>query len=355
MTARERPVGLGVVGCGYVADFYAAAIRAAVPEAEITGAVDLDAERAASFVAAYGGTQYATLDELLADPRVDVVLNLTPAPAHHEVSTAALLADRHMFSEKPLACSPDRGRELVDLAVERGLALGCAPSISGTAVARTLRALIGDGVLGTVSHIYCDLDDGPLHRMEPQLWRSARGLPWPYRSEFAEGPVLHHLPYAVSWAIALAGRAVEAVGMTRAAAEPTKLGVPAGPDSCVALLRHESGCTSRLTVGALAPRSRGLTVVGTERIAVVPDMWATDGPVLVDDEPVLEPGPNWPFLTTHRLDFSSGLRALIRSIGSPGGSVAHTETCGAEALHILMVCHRFDQVGTHVLGADALA
>ena len=346
--------GARLVGCGYVADFYAVAVRDACPEAEVVGAVDLDAERAASFVDAYGGVRRDDLTELLDDARVEVVINLTPAETHLEVSTAALLAGRHVFSEKPLACSPARGRELVDLAVERGLALGCAPSIVGTVVARTLRSLIRDGSLGTISHIYGELDDGPLHRMQPELWRSARGLPWPYRSEFAEGPVLHHLPYAVGWAIALAGRAVEVVGMTRTAAEPTKLGVTAGPDFCVAVLRHESDCTSRLTVGALAPRGRRLTVVGTKRTAVVPDMWATDGPVFVDDERVLEPGPSWPFLSTHRLDFSSGLRELVRDIETPEGAVAHTRLRGAEALHILSVCHPFDRAGTHVLGVEAL-
>jgi len=343
-----------VVGCGYVADFYASAHRAKVPEVDLVGAVDLDGERSASFTAAYGGRNYERLSELLADPAVDVVLNLTPPRMHHSVSAAALHAGKHVYSEKPLASSLSAGRELLALARAKGLALGCAPSVDGSIVGRRVRELVANGALGKVSHLYVDIDDGPLHRMNPESWRSDRGVPWPYHDEFADGPVVHHLPYAVAWAVSVAGTALEVIGMTRQAVNRQKLGVVAGPDLCMLLIRHQSGCISRLTVGALAPRNRGLVVVGSDHTAVVPDLWATDGPIVVDGSPVLEPAGKWPFETTHRLDFATGLRTLIGHTRSPQDAVTYTDRWGGVALHILEICAPYHQIGTHVLSSDLL-
>jgi predicted dehydrogenase len=185
--------------------------------------------------------------------------------------------------------------------------------------------------------------------MNPQSWQSSREVPWPYQSEFTDGPIVHHLPYVVTWAVMLAGRAITALGVTRPSPFPEKLGVSAGPDLCTLILEHASGCTSRLTIGALAPRNRSLLLVGTDHVVRMPDVWATDGPLFLDDEQILEPTASWPFDTTHRLDFSSGVKELVRHSGSPEEAAAYTDRCGGQALHVLEICAAFHRPGSRYL------
>lgn len=88
------------------------------------------------------------MHDLFADPAVDIVLNLTRPYEHFEVSRAALLAGKHVYSEKPLAADLAEGRELVRLAEEKGLLLGGAPDTFLGAGLQTCRRLIDDGYIG---------------------------------------------------------------------------------------------------------------------------------------------------------------------------------------------------------------
>ena len=107
------------VGCGNIADRYAASI-AATGRFELAGATDVEGERAEALVARWGGTAYPTLDALLADDAVEVVVNLTPPQLHAPVTAAALEAGKHVHSEKPLALTHPEAQELVELAGRRG-------------------------------------------------------------------------------------------------------------------------------------------------------------------------------------------------------------------------------------------
>ena len=83
------------------------------------GASDLDPSRARDWTAKHGGRAYATLDEVLADPQVEAVVNLTIQQAHVEVVTRSLEAGKHVHSEKPLAPSYAEAEKLVDLSMAR--------------------------------------------------------------------------------------------------------------------------------------------------------------------------------------------------------------------------------------------
>ena len=90
---------LGIVGCGDVAQRYARTL-APYPELPIVAATDVDAARAAAFAAEWGGELQATLDDLLADDRVDCVLNLTPFELHADVTARALEAGKHVHTRE---------------------------------------------------------------------------------------------------------------------------------------------------------------------------------------------------------------------------------------------------------------
>jgi predicted dehydrogenase len=95
-------MNVAFVGCGYVADFYMATLPNH-PELQLTGVFDREKERAKRFAAFHGLHQYPSLEALLGDDRVSMVVNLTNPGSHFEVSWQALQHGKHVYSEKPLA------------------------------------------------------------------------------------------------------------------------------------------------------------------------------------------------------------------------------------------------------------
>jgi alcohol dehydrogenase (NADP+) len=136
------------VGAGAVAARYASALDAA--SLELTAVCDLDPARAERFGADHGVPAYTDLDGLLADESAPLVVNLTSHGAHRAVTERCLAADRHVFSEKPLALSAEDASALVVTAERRGLALDCAPLNHRCDAQRHVRWLLGDGRLGPV-------------------------------------------------------------------------------------------------------------------------------------------------------------------------------------------------------------
>jgi predicted dehydrogenase len=88
-------------------------------------------------------------EELLADASIELVINLTPAPAHHAVSRSILEAGKHLFSEKPLALTREHGRDLITLAESRGLSVaGAADTFLGAGL-QLARRVVDEGRIGT--------------------------------------------------------------------------------------------------------------------------------------------------------------------------------------------------------------
>ena len=160
------PLGLGIIGTGNIAGAYARDILTH-PQIRLAAATDLDASRAAAFGAEHGCPVRASLDDLLADPSVDIVVNLTVHQAHYEVTKRALEAGRHVYSEKPMTLHADEAQELVALAAARGLRLGCSPSTFLGEAQQTAAAVIRDGRLGPVRAVYAEVNWGRIETWHP--------------------------------------------------------------------------------------------------------------------------------------------------------------------------------------------
>ena len=142
---------IGIVGVGCISGIYLQNITQVFDGIEVIGVCDLIRERAESAVRQYGIPKlYENMQELFADPEVDIVLNLTRPYQHYAVTKAALLAGKHVYSEKPLGASWEEGVELVKLAEERGLMIGGAPDTFLGAGIQTCRRLIDEGAIGQV-------------------------------------------------------------------------------------------------------------------------------------------------------------------------------------------------------------
>ena len=138
---------LGVIGCGTISQVYLRNLTAS-PEVEVVACADTFPERAAARAIEFGVGRACSPAELLADPEIDLVVNLTVPSAHFEITRAALLGGKHVWSEKPLAVDRERGAALVREATDRGLQLGCAPDTVLGAGLQTCRRVLDEGLIG---------------------------------------------------------------------------------------------------------------------------------------------------------------------------------------------------------------
>ena len=122
-----KKLRVGVIGIGDISNVYLNNLKK-YDTVEVVACASRGLEKAQRKAAEHGIPKaYASGMELIADPDIDIILNLTTPQAHYEYNLAALKAGKHVYTEKPLAMTFEQGRELVSLAKEKGLLIGCAP------------------------------------------------------------------------------------------------------------------------------------------------------------------------------------------------------------------------------------
>jgi predicted dehydrogenase len=144
---NSKPVGIGIVGAGVISEIYLENATKMFDNIRPIGIADLIPERAQDRAGAFG-IEALTIDDLIAHPEVEIVVNLTIPAAHAEVAKRAILAGKSAYNEKPLAITRDDAAELVTLAKERGVLVGGAPDTFLGGGLQTGRKAIDDGRIG---------------------------------------------------------------------------------------------------------------------------------------------------------------------------------------------------------------
>ena len=139
-------VKVGIIGCGMISNAYMKGCRA-FEILDVVACADID-PRVAEAKATEWGLRALSVDELLADPGIEIVINLTVPKAHAPVTIAALKAGKNVHSEKPLAVTREEGQEILATAREHGKLVGCAPDTFLGGGLQTCRKLIDDGWIG---------------------------------------------------------------------------------------------------------------------------------------------------------------------------------------------------------------
>ncbi len=139
-------VQVGITGCGNIFNAYVKGCRA-FPILDLVACADIDPARAESKAAEHG-LRALSVDGLLADPDIRIVVNLTIPAAHAAVSLAAIAAGKNVHTEKPFATTRADGQQVLAAAAVRGVLTGCAPDTFMGGGLQTCRKLIDDGWIG---------------------------------------------------------------------------------------------------------------------------------------------------------------------------------------------------------------
>ncbi len=142
-------VKVGIVGCGNISGIYLKNLTQTFQVTEVAACADLILERAAEKAKEFNVPKACSVEDLLADPDIRIVVNLTIPAAHTEINLAALKAGKHVYCEKPLATTREDGKKVMLLAKEKGLYVGSAPDTFLGGGLQTCRKLVDDGWIGT--------------------------------------------------------------------------------------------------------------------------------------------------------------------------------------------------------------
>jgi predicted dehydrogenase len=142
-----RSMKIGVIGCGNISSAYLE-IQKRFPVLDVVAVSDLNMERAKAQAEKFGIPRACPVEELLKNPAIEIVLNLTTPGAHTQVNLAALEAGKHVYLEKPLAIQLEDGRRVLETAAKKKLRVGCAPDTFLGGGHQTARKLVDDGWIG---------------------------------------------------------------------------------------------------------------------------------------------------------------------------------------------------------------
>ena len=291
-------VRIGVVGCGAISGAYFDTAKK-LPILEMAACADLDVSRAKAAAERFGVAKACGVEELLADPSIDVVLNLTVPKAHVPVGIAAVEAGKHTYAEKPLGVDREEGRKFIQAATARKRLVGCAPDTVLGAGHQTARKLLDDGAIGRpVGFTAFMMGRGHEHwHPNPEFYYEVGG-----------GPMFDMGPYYLTALLNLLGPVKRVMGMAsvsrpqRTITHKDRDGKPMHkygkvipvetPDHIVGSMEFVNGCvgtiiTSFATPNAAYDGKQPITIFGTEGTMRVPDPNQFDGPVHVRgwDEP----------------------------------------------------------------------
>lgn len=265
---------IGIVGIGDISGIYLKNITETFKELNIVAVCDLIKERALSAQEKYNIPKvYDTMEELFADESITLVLNLTRPYEHYGVSKGALLAGKNVYSEKPLGASLEEGRELVEIAEEKGLLIGGAPDTFLGASIQTCRKFIDDGNIGDVIGA-----SGAMIGHGPESWHHDPEFFYKYGG----GPMMDMGPYYVTALINLMGGVKKVTGVTQTSFKQRTATCKEHygeiidvevPTFLTGVLHFESGVIATLTTtfDVYSSNSRNIEIYGSKGTLFVPD------------------------------------------------------------------------------------
>jgi predicted dehydrogenase len=341
-----QTINVGIIGCGNISGIYLQNCpKFGLP---VLACADIDLPRAQAKAAEYG-VKALTVEQLLADPDIHILINLTVPVAHTEVNLAALHAGKHVYTEKPLAVTRADGQKTLALAQQKGLRVGSAPDTFLGGGLQTCRKLIDDGEIGVPVAFSAFMGS-----FGPEAWH-----PNPhFFYQPGAGPMFDIGPYYLTALIHLLGPARRVTGLTRASYPERVAGhesirgqkIPVNtPTHIMGAMEMESGPIGTVITSfdvGLHHQPR-IEIYGSEGTLAVPDPNTFDGPVILrrrDDEEWREIPLTHPHTENSR---GLGVADMARAIQEDRPHRAS----GALAYHVLDLMQAFHETshkGQHI-------
>ncbi|CUX35371.1 Gfo/Idh/MocA family protein [Clostridium sp. C105KSO13] len=142
-----KKVKTAVVGCGMISDIYLKNLRSMFSIIELAGCSSRSMEKVEQKAAQYG-IKAMTIEEIMADDSIELVINLTTPTAHYAVTKELLESEKHVYTEKVLALELDQAEDLIQTAKRKQLYLGAAPDTFLGSAAQTARFILDSGIIG---------------------------------------------------------------------------------------------------------------------------------------------------------------------------------------------------------------
>ena len=201
-----NPMRIGVIGCGNISGIYFKNLCSVFSNVTVAACADLDQSRAQARAAEYPGVRVCSVDALLADDTIPLIVNLTTPKGHYPVAMQAVAAGRHVYGEKPLTLTRAEGRGLLDAAARAGVRVGNAPDTFMGAGIQTCRRIIDDGVIGepVAAQAFMLCHGHESWHPDPEFYYQAGG-----------GPLFDMGPYYLTALVALLGPVSRVTGSAR--------------------------------------------------------------------------------------------------------------------------------------------
>lgn len=153
---KIQPVKTAIVGCGGISDSYLSTMINKFKILDVVGGYDRNPAKVQAKAEKYG-IKPMTFEEILADPSIEIVVNLTAPMGHYPVIKKLLEAGKHVYTEKVMTVELEHAAELVKLADEKNLYLGAAPDTFLGSAIQTARYVVDSGMIGEITSCYCVL------------------------------------------------------------------------------------------------------------------------------------------------------------------------------------------------------
>ncbi|ANE48614.1 oxidoreductase [Paenibacillus swuensis] len=266
-------VKVGIIGCGNISGIYFKNCKQ-YENLDLVACADLDVNRAQARAEEFGVPKAYSVDELLADTDIEIVINLTIPASHADICMKALNAGKHVYVEKPIVVTREEGRALLALANEKGLRVASAPETFMGGGIQTCRKLIEDGEIGApvaaTGFMMCGGHEN--WHPDPAFYYQAGG-----------GPMFDMGPYYLTAFVTLLGPIVRVTGSAKVTHEERtitsqpkygeKIAVKT-PTHIAGVLDFASGAVGTLITSFDTPAGCGLPsieIYGTEGTLSVPD------------------------------------------------------------------------------------
>ncbi len=278
----ENKMKIGIIGTGNISGAYFEGLKL-YPFIEVAACADMNMDSAKEKAAKYNIPKVCTVDELLADKEIEIVINLTIPKAHAPVNLKILEAGKHAYCEKPFALNREEGQQVLDLAKKKGLRVGCAPDTYLGPGQQLARKLLDEGWIGRpiggVAHMICHGHEN--WHPSPEFYYEVGG-----------GPLFDMGPYYINALINLLGPVKRVTSSAQTSfptrtitSEPKKGKVfkVETPTHIASILDFENGaCVTLLTsFDVWAGNLPNIEIFGAEGSMSIPDPNGTGGTVKV--------------------------------------------------------------------------